>query len=90
MSSSGMLHRVALVRMVVSRENNTSIFTVTRIGELRKTLAVTSNRLTLLTLFPIRRFCHPDGVGAGPSETSVLTRGASSSIPEDAILHINP
>jgi hypothetical protein len=43
-----MLRRVALVRTDVSEEFRTSIMIVTRIGELGTTLAVTSNRHTLL------------------------------------------
>jgi hypothetical protein len=43
MMSSGMLRRVALVRIDVSEEPNASI-RVTRIGELGTTLAATSNR----------------------------------------------
>jgi hypothetical protein len=46
MTSSGMLHRVALVRTDVLEEISASII-VTRIGELGTILAVTSNRLTL-------------------------------------------
>jgi hypothetical protein len=46
MMSSGMLRRVALVRTDVSEDLSASI-SVTRIGELRTTLAVTSNRRTL-------------------------------------------
>jgi hypothetical protein len=42
MASSGMLRRVVLVRTDVSEELSTSIITVTRIGELGTTLAVTS------------------------------------------------
>jgi DNA-binding TFAR19-related protein (PDSD5 family) len=38
-----MLHRVALVRTDVSEELSASIIRVTRIGEIRTTLAVTSN-----------------------------------------------
>jgi hypothetical protein len=45
MPSSGMLRRVALVRTDVLEERSASFIRVTRIGELRTTLAVTSNRL---------------------------------------------
>jgi hypothetical protein len=47
MASSGMLRRVALVRTDVSEELGASFIRVTRIGELGKTLAVSSNRRTL-------------------------------------------
>jgi hypothetical protein len=47
MASSGMLHRVALVRTEVSEELSASFIRVTRIGEQGTTLAVTSNRRTL-------------------------------------------
>jgi hypothetical protein len=43
-----MLRRVALVRADASEERSVSIISVTRIGELGTTLAVTSNRRTLL------------------------------------------
>jgi hypothetical protein len=42
-----MLRRVALVRTDDSEELSASIIKVTRIGELGRTLAVTSNRCTL-------------------------------------------
>jgi hypothetical protein len=42
--SSGMLPRVALVRTDVSEKLSASFTTVTRIGELGTTLAVTSNQ----------------------------------------------
>jgi hypothetical protein len=42
MPSSGMLHRVALVRTDVSEECSVFIIRVTRIDELGATLAVTS------------------------------------------------
>jgi hypothetical protein len=44
MVSSGMLRHVALVRTDVSEGLSASFIRVTRIGELRTTLAVTSNR----------------------------------------------
>jgi hypothetical protein len=48
MASSGMLRRVALVRTDFLDELSASFIRVTRIGELGTTLAVTSNRRTLL------------------------------------------
>jgi hypothetical protein len=45
MVSSGMLRRVAVVRTDVPEELIASFISVTRIGELGTTLAVTSNRL---------------------------------------------
>jgi hypothetical protein len=47
MVSSGTLRRVTLVITAVSEERIASIITVTRIGELETTLAVTSNRRAL-------------------------------------------
>jgi hypothetical protein len=49
MASSGMLRRVALVRIDVSEEPRASFIGVTRIGEIGTTLAVTH--------------CHPDEGG---------------------------
>jgi hypothetical protein len=70
MPPSGMVHRVALVRTDVSEECIASIITVTTIGELGTTLAVTNNQSTLL-MEAIRS-----------PETSVLTRTIHH-IPED-------
>jgi hypothetical protein len=47
MLSAEMLRRVALERTDVSEERGASFITVTRIGELGTTLAVTSSRRTL-------------------------------------------
>jgi hypothetical protein len=47
MASSGMLRRVALVRTDISEELSAIFIRVTGIGELGKTLDVTSNRRTL-------------------------------------------
>jgi hypothetical protein len=47
MPSSGMFHRVTLVRTDVSKESSPSIIRLTRIGELGTILTVTSNRRKL-------------------------------------------
>jgi hypothetical protein len=47
MASSGMLHRVALVRSEVPEELSVSFIRMTRIGELGTMLGITSNRRTL-------------------------------------------
>jgi hypothetical protein len=47
MPSSEMLRRVALVRTDISEDSRSFIIRVTGIGELRTTLAITSNRPTL-------------------------------------------
>jgi hypothetical protein len=75
MASTGMLRRVALVRTDVSQELSSSSISVTRIDDLGKTDAVTSNRLTLRRNTKYLR------------KTSVLTGAKRRNIPEDAILH---
>jgi hypothetical protein len=78
MPSSGMLRRVALVRTGVSEERSVSVIRVTRIGGLGTTLALTSNRRTLVSLMM---------EGLRSSKTLVLTRASRRNLPEDGILH---
>jgi hypothetical protein len=73
-TSSGMLHRMALVRTDVSEERSASIIRVTRIGELGTTLALPSNG-------------HKLRKNKSSFETSVLTRATRRNSPEVAILH---
>jgi hypothetical protein len=78
MAPSGMLRLVALARTDVSEEISASIISVTRVGEIGPTLALTSNRSVLVALVM---------EALSSSETSVLTRATHRNIPEDAILH---
>jgi hypothetical protein len=57
MASSGMLHRVALVRTDISQERIHSIIRMKRIGKLGM-LAVTSNWSTLRHIVFARCMCH--------------------------------
>jgi hypothetical protein len=87
MLSSGMLHRVALVRIDVSEELSASFIRMTRVGELETTLAVTSYRRTLRrnSISPILVTLMKEALRS--SETSILTRATRRNIPEDVILH---
>jgi hypothetical protein len=94
MVSSGMLCRVVLVRTEVSEEFSASFNKVTRICELGTTIAVTSNRRSVLPVL-----VTPSVVPSSPilvtlmkealssSERSVLTRATRLNISEEAIFH---
>jgi hypothetical protein len=80
MASSEMFRGVALVRTDVSEELSASFIRVTRIGELGTTLAVTSNRSTLLRLLVTTSVVLSSAIhvtlmkeGLRSSETSDLT-----------------
>jgi hypothetical protein len=83
MPSSGMLRCVAPIRTDVSENLSAYIISVTIIGELGTTLAVTSNRRMLHIVFLVILM-----MGAPRSyETSVLTSATRCNISEDGILH---
>jgi hypothetical protein len=95
-----MLRNVALIRTEVSEEPFISIISVTRIGEVRKTLDVSSNRSTLVTLPNVLQFLvTANFIPSSPIlvtlmmetirafVTTVLTTSSLRNIPEGGILH---
>jgi hypothetical protein len=100
MVSSGMLHRVALVRTDVSEEPSASFIRVIRFSELRTTLLQLATDTHYLVF--LRSVCRllvaasvvpssPNLItlmreALGSSETSVLTRATGRNITEDTIL----
>jgi hypothetical protein len=78
MVSSGMLCRVALVRIDISEEPSASFIRVTRIGEIGTTLAVTTS---VIPSSPILVTLMKEALSS--SETSDLTRATLRNIPDD-------
>jgi hypothetical protein len=66
MPSSGKLRRVALMRTDVSKDRIASIIGGTRIGELGKTLAITSNRCIVFLRSDLR-LLDTDNVPTSPN-----------------------
>jgi hypothetical protein len=71
MPSSGTLRHVALVKTDASEEPSASFISVTIIGEVRKTLAVTSTRRTLRV--NTKSYQEPHGVTSQKTAFFIVT-----------------
>jgi hypothetical protein len=80
MPSSGMLHRVTLVRTDDPEEHIASIITVTTIGEVKRMLSVTSN--TELRYVPPKRqvLQEPHGVAFQKTAFFIVTAVKTSNL----------
>jgi hypothetical protein len=76
MASSGMLRRVALVRIDVSEELSASIIRFTRIGEIGTMLAVTSHGVFLRR---VRRLLVTANVPSSPTLVTMMMKALSPS-----------
>jgi hypothetical protein len=93
MPASGMLRSLGLVRTDILEEHIDSIVRVTGIGDLGKTLTVTSNRgRSVLRVLVTVNFLHSSPIfvtllmeAIHSSENSVLVRSTQRSIPENCI-----
>jgi hypothetical protein len=86
MPSSGMLHRMAVVRTDVSEERIVSIIRITRIGRLGTTLVVCL--LVIANIVPSSQILvTPMTEAIRASETSVVSRTTRRHSPEDGIFH---
>jgi hypothetical protein len=92
MASTGMLRRVTLISTDVLEERSTFIIRVTRIRELGRTLAVTSNRLSLrrrrYVLPKLWLLQEPHGVTSQQTSFFIVTAAKTSNLTSDCLFLI--